>query len=54
MYQLAIGEVVQGIARRDPVFQTKPYIELMITQFKVRNPNFPFNALRDLVFVSVP
>jgi hypothetical protein len=54
MYQLAIGEVVQGIARRDLVFQTKPYIDLLITQFKFYDAKFPFNELGDLVFVSVP
>jgi hypothetical protein len=54
MYQLAIGEVVQGIEGSDPVFQTKPYIELLTTRFDVHNQNFPFNELRNLVFVSVP
>jgi hypothetical protein len=55
MYQLATGEVVQGIKRGDPVFQSKPYIELLTTQFSIHSfEQFPFHELRDLVFVSVP
>jgi hypothetical protein len=54
MYQLAIGEVVQGIERGDPVFQANAYIELLITQFSFHNIYFPFNELCALVFVSVP
>jgi hypothetical protein len=52
MYQLAAGEIVQGIKRGDPAFQSKRYIELLITQFDILNDNFPFTELRDLVFVS--
>jgi hypothetical protein len=54
LYQLAIGEVAEGIKRGDPVFQSQPYVKLLTTQFEVRYDSHLFNQLRDLVFVSAP
>jgi hypothetical protein len=53
LYKLAIGEVVAGTRRRDPVFQTTFCIRLLTTRFK-RYRTFPYHALRGLVFVSPP
>src|SRR5262249_47182009 len=54
MYNLFVGEVVAGIARGDPIFQSEFCIRLLTTRFKQCFGNFPHYELRDLVFVSPP
>ncbi|EKM77076.1 hypothetical protein AGABI1DRAFT_108438 [Agaricus bisporus var. burnettii JB137-S8] len=50
LYKLAIGEVVAGMEREDPTFQSKFCIRLLTTRFKEYYGNFPRYALRDLLF----
>jgi hypothetical protein len=52
MYKLAVGEVVVGMKRGDPLFQTDFCIKLLTTQFKDYWQRFPYRELSDYVFVS--
>jgi hypothetical protein len=51
LYKLAIGEVVAGMQRRDPIFQNTFCIRLLTTRFK-KYRAFPYHPLRSFVFVS--
>jgi hypothetical protein len=52
VYTLAIAEVAAGMKRGDPTFQSNPCIRLLTTRFQYYNNGFPYDELRDSVFVS--
>lgn len=54
MYKLAIGEVVAGMDRGDPNFQSEFFIRLMATRFEKYLIIPSFDALMDLALVSTP
>jgi hypothetical protein len=52
IYKMAVGHLVSGIEHREQAFQTQFCIRLLITGFQSYGIAFPYDCLRDLVFVS--
>jgi hypothetical protein len=52
IYKTAVGQLVSGIERREQAFQTQFCIRLLTTGFQSYGSVFPYDYLRDLVFVS--
>jgi hypothetical protein len=51
-FKRALSQVLSEIERGNPTFLTEPYIRLVISRFEEYDIDFPYDEMRDLVFVS--